>query len=290
MSKLALGTAQFGLSYGVTNKSGKVGETELDKILDIALNSGVRTLDTAVSYGNAESRLGAFDLSEFEIISKIPELKNVPESIAIGDLIEQSLSRLGVDSIHALLLHRVSNLGSSAGDDIWEQMLEAKSRGLVQNIGYSLYSPGELDLYFDRFRADIVQVPFNFLDRRFDAVGWLSQLSADDVEIHVRSLFLQGILLTNQPSDLPPYFSPWVDRLGDELAEIDCRFNNRVAYCLSDAVNNPHIQKVVVGVESASQLEEILSAESLVLSDNLQWLPLRFEPSDQLINPVNWCC
>ena len=288
MSKLALGTAQFGLNYGVTNKSGKVSEVELGKILDVALKGGVRTLDTAVSYGDAESRLGALDLGDFQIISKIPELNNVPELITIGDLIEQSLSRLGVDSIYAVMLHRVSDLGGSDGDRVWEQMLEAKSRSLVKNIGYSLYSPAELELYFERFPADIVQVPFNFLDRRFDSAGWLNVLSASDVEVHVRSLFLQGVLLAKQPLSLPAYFSRWLDSLGDVLAEIDCRFESRAAYCLADAVTSPLIQKVVVGVESAIQLDEILSAESCALSENLRWLPLRFEPDNELINPVNW--
>lgn len=290
MSKLALGTAQFGLNYGVTNKGGKVSEVELGKILDVAFKGGARTLDTAVTYGDAELRLGAHDLREFQIISKIPELKNMPELIAVGDLVDLSLSRLGVDSIHAVMLHRVSDLDGSDGDGIWEQMLEVKSRGLVQNIGYSLYRPAELDLYFERFPADIVQMPFNFLDRRFDAEGWLNVLSASDVEVHARSLFLQGILLAKQPLDLPAYFSPWLDSLSDLLAEIDYRFESRAAYCLANAITSPLIQKVVVGVESAIQLDEILSAELHALSDNLRWLPLGFEPDDKLINPVNWSC
>jgi aryl-alcohol dehydrogenase-like predicted oxidoreductase len=288
MSKIALGTAQFGLNYGVTNKVGQVNRAEIESILELARRRGSVVLDTAVSYGASESVLGSFDLKPFQIVSKVSKLNSCDQNWNVMAEIEKSIDRLGVESIYAVLLHRIHDLDCFDGFEIWNQLQLAKEIGLVRKIGYSVYNPSELGAFFSRFPADIIQLPYNFLDKRFLKAGWIQSLANKGVELHVRSLFLQGVLLMRRPIELPKFFAPWADRLGEEFKVIDQTFKNRIAYCLAGAVNNPHIDRLVVGVESVRQFREIILAESLASSEALSWMPISFEPDEQLINPAKW--
>ena len=195
MHRIALGTVQFGLSYGVANNKGQTSYQESKKIVKLAQQNGVNTLDTAVIYGSSEETLGKIGVDGWKIITKLPEISSEPKNIQklIHKQITDSLRRLKVSKLYAVLLHDSGMLSSKNGEVYWDTLHNLKGEGIVQKIGYSIYTPDELDTFYERFYPDIIQAPFNIIDNRLDNSGWLQRMSDDQVEIHARSIFLQGL-------------------------------------------------------------------------------------------------
>ena len=186
--KLALGTVQFGLSYGVSNNSGQTQFEEAMRIINLARSSGVSLLDTAVAYGDSEARLGQIGVDSFKVVTKLPSL---PENCSevkkwAEEQVEASLQRLRLKRIHGLLLHDPAQLLSANGHQLFAVLSGLKQRGLVEKIGISIYSPSELDAILPLYPVDLVQAPFNPIDRRMIESGWMKKLYADEIEIHVR--------------------------------------------------------------------------------------------------------
>ena len=284
--KIALGTVQFGLEYGVANTSGRVSSDEAKEILNAARLAGIDTLDTAAAYGNSEQVLGDSGIDSFKLISKVPtrlESKESPFDWVLKS-VERSLINLKTDSLYGLLLHRPMELLHSSGGELYEALLDLKKQGLIEKIGASVYGPEDLDELAADFAFDIVQAPMNILDRRLESSGWLEKLSECGTEIHIRSAFLQGLLL--MPSDQrPDYFKPWKALLADFDAWIEEQNLSPLQACLAYLNQYPEIAKIVVGVETAKQLQEIISAvDSPVAS-----VPETLQTNDlNLINPAFW--
>ena len=204
--KISLGTAQFGLDYGVSSRT-RVNDDEVKKILEFARDSGVTDIDTATTYGESEKIVGFWNIKEFKITTKIPE---VPEEVQYVDdwvqqIINNSLINLRSKKLKAVLLHRPNQLLLPFGEKIWDSLKTAKEAEIVDKIGYSIYSPQDLDKLYEKFKPDIVQLPINIFDKRFESSGWLDILSDDKCEVNSRSVFLQGLLLLEN-NNRPNYF------------------------------------------------------------------------------------
>lgn len=210
MNRLALGTVQFGLPYGVANQQGQVSLEEARAILEHAQAAGLDTLDTAIAYGNCEERLGEIGVSQWQVISKLPAIPEGCIDVAAWtrECVAASLRRLGIDQLRGLLLHRPEQLLAPQGDALYFALTHLKNDGLVQKIGVSIYGSEELNALNAKFRFDIVQAPLNLFDRRLIDSGWLARLSQQGTEVHVRSVFLQGLLLM-QPAGRPEKFNRW---------------------------------------------------------------------------------
>ena len=204
MSVLALGTVQFGLQYGVANQRGKVAAQEVRAILEFARRAGLDMLDTAVAYGESEALLGQIGVSDWQVISKLPAVPVGCGDVErwVRDSVADSLARLNVARLYGLLLHRPGQLLDSIGGQLYAALRRLTVDGVVGKIGVSIYDPGELDRLCDHFAFDLVQAPFNILDSRLVQTGWLSRLRRGGTELHVRSVFLQGLLLM-RPTDRP---------------------------------------------------------------------------------------
>ena len=285
--KLALGTVQFGLDYGVANTDGKMDITTMISILQRARAKGIDTLDTAISYGESEKRLGMANVKDWHIITKLPEIPDGCTSINtwILNQVQKSLLRLRVTRISALLLHRPDQLLESNGVEIWKALQDLKQKNIVKKIGFSVYDCNQLDALWDSFQPNIVQMPYNLLDQRFLISGWMEKMNDAGVEIHVRSIFLQGLLLMSK-SDRPEKFNHWKEIwevLDAWLLEYDI---TAVEAAISFAMDNPYIDKMVVGVDNVQQLEEILS---IILKRKIVHPPKSLHTSDvRLINPSQW--
>ena len=190
--KIALGTVQFGMLYGIANKNGQVAKKSVRKILSHAKKNGINTVDTAISYGDSEEFLGNAGIKEWDLVTKLPEVPKLCTNISdwVNDQITGSLKRLRVDRVKALMLHRPEQLLGTDGGDLWHAIKELKNRGIVKKIGFSIYGPEELEQLWMRYRPDIIQAPFNIFDQRLKTSGWLEKLHNNNVEIHVRSIFL----------------------------------------------------------------------------------------------------
>jgi len=286
MSRLALGTAQFGFPYGIANRQGQVNRAEAKAMLESALIHGIDTLDTAIAYGESESCLGEVGTKRFKLISKLPAL---PESCTdIGGWVQGqfsgSLARLGVSGLYGLILHRPDQLIGSNGKKLYHALQLLKDSGQVQKIGISIYAPSELDALTEYYSVDIVQAPFNLVDRRLQTTGWLRRLKRQGVEIHTRSAFLQGLLLMPQYA-IPSKFAPWNglwERWHTWLFEHNI---SALQACLAFPLAYPAIDRVVVGADSVQQLQQIIDAETVAFSETLPDLACEVE---NLINPSCW--
>ena len=185
--KLALGTVQFGLKYGIANNRGLVPQDEVQMIIEYARKKGIYTLDTAIAYGNCEQRLGEAGVDDWEIVTKLPI---IPEDCKELDqwviyTVEKSLKSLKINKLYGLLLHRPQDLFEKNGKQLYQALEHVKQIGLVQKVGVSIYNPSELDVLFECYNIDLVQVPFNIFDSRLIESGWLRKLSEKGTEFHV---------------------------------------------------------------------------------------------------------
>lgn len=285
--RIGLGTVQFGSDYGVANTSGKVEFKDAESILRYASEIGIDTIDTAIDYGSSEKVLGLIGVSSFKVISKLPDTSSVPErglAEFLSSKIVDSLQKLDIPKLYAVLLHRPAELIEAKGETIWDELVKAKGEGLVSKIGYSIYSPFELDVLFEDYPPDIVQCPFNIVDRRLVNSGWIERLSASRIEVHARSVFLQGLLLMTKRSR-PSQFEKWSDLWAVWHNWLRAEDINALQACLSFVLSDKRIDRAIVGVDSLSQIEQIVSADNGSIFDP----PLELSSEDErLLNPSNW--
>jgi aryl-alcohol dehydrogenase-like predicted oxidoreductase len=290
--KLGLGTVQFGLAYGVTNERGQVPAREAEAIVAAALAAGIDLFDTAAAYGDSERVLGDAlgTRGDVRIVSKLPALS----SNRIGEseidqcrtVLQRSLALLQRRSIDALLLHRPDDLRKPGADRLVAFLQQLKSAGTVAKIGVSAYDRHQIDMALDRLPVDAVQVPVNLLDQRLLQDGTLDRLKRRHVEVHARSAFLQGALLA-EPSALPGHFAPYRDRLGGVGAAAARAGLSRLALCLRFVLDQPVIDRVIVGVTGIAELRQILAAaaDETPLPDGLAALA---SDDPRLVNPALW--
>lgn len=284
--RFVLGTVNFGLPYGVANHTGQLGTENVKRVLTCAKSGGMNTLDTAVAYGDSEKVLGLCGLSDWQVITKLPAVPDDCHDVAswVRGQVDGSLKRLGVDSLYALLLHRPVQLLERMGEELYRSLCEQKARGVARRIGISIYSSDELDGLPHKMAFDLVQVPFNIIDRRLSASGWLDRLHARGAEIHARSVFLQGLLLM-KPGERPVRFHKWQklwDAYDGWLVDNDL---TPLQACLRYVASRPEISRILVGVDSAEQLSEILTAAE----GTLPAIPESLGTNDvNLVNPSKW--
>lgn len=284
-NRLALGTAQFGLPYGVANRVGQVPLASVAAMLRLATAAGVDTLDTAIAYGDSEQRLGEVGIDAFRVITKLPAVPPGQADVAAwaGRELSASLARLGRDDVYGLLLHRPQQLLEAEGARLFAGLQGLKEQGLVRKVGVSVYSPAELAPIIDRYPIDLVQAPFNLIDRRLLTSGWLERLACRGVEVHTRSAFLQGLLLMERGA-LPPAFGRWASLWDRWHGWLSAQGVDAVQACLGYPLAFPQIARVVVGADSPEQLDQLLQAAS---RPAMGWPEIQSD-DEQLINPSNW--
>ena len=283
--KLALGTVQFGMNYGLANSSGQISVDDADSILSKARSAGIDTLDTAVAYGDSEQVLGELDLKGFQVITKLPEVQVVDEVHAwVKEQFSGSLSRLKSSRVHALMLHRPAQLMSGIGQDVWDALIAFKSDGIIEKIGVSIYSPDDLNQIVDRFPIDLVQTPVNIFDRSFESSGWPEKAQKLGIEIHARSVFLQGLLLMPAVRR-PKKFERWKELFQKWDQWLVAEGVSPLQACLRYVESLDFVDKMIVGVDSLKQMEQILEA-----ADGVAIEAPAFHATQEklLINPARW--
>ena len=286
LKRLAIGTAQFGMSYGIANKNGQVKFNEAEQILSLAIKNGISTIDTAKVYGDSEKELGKLNVRQFDVITKLPEIPKSVENVEkwLNYNIEDSLSNLGVEKIDGLLFHNTNDLLSSNGQEIYQKLLKFKESKKIKKIGISIYSPEILEYITSKYDFDIVQAPFNIIDQRLLKSGWLKKLKDNGTEVHIRSIFLQGLLLMSL-KDIPGKFNHWNHLFYFWSSWLENNNISALETCLAFSMSFPEIDKVIIGVDSYKQF--------LMIIDSLKNYAQTDFPSfdcddDNLLNPSNW--
>ena len=287
MSKLALGTAQFGLDYGIANESGKIKILDAKNILEFARVSKIDLIDTAIGYGDSEKVIGEIGAQEFKIVSKLPPFtENLLDiDLWLKNNVQSSLKRLGVKFLYGLLLHRPGDLRGDMGKKLIKALKKIQSQGLIKKIGLSIYDPRELDEFINLIEPDIIQAPLNIIDRRLETSGWLSKLHQSGIEVHTRSTFLQGLLLI-PIKKIPSKFDKWNliwEKWNSELFKNNL---NASEVCLSYPLSLPEVTRVIVGIDNLNQLKNLvkISKNNTVKKD---W-SFMISNDPMLIDPTKW--
>jgi len=278
-SKLALGTVQFGLDYGVANHTGQVKAGEARRILDYSKKNKIKTLDTASAYGESERVLGEIGVNDYEIITKTSSLTNNVQEVV--DNLYKSLDNLKTNRVEGLLIHDTCDVQNKWFDDLFGKLRVLQNEGLIGKIGFSTYMPEQIDFLLRNFEFELIQLPFNVFDVRLLDGGQLNKLQIKGVVVHARSVFLQGLLVNFD--NLPDYFRVWEKQFQEYQSIVSESRLSLLEYALNFVLNIPQIDKVLVGVTSESQLNEIVNA--------VKSLPkLKAYPVDDinLLNPSLW--
>jgi len=254
--KLALGTVQFGLDYGVTNHDGQVTIDEVKNILDYAKGKSIDTLDTASGYGNSEQVLGEVGVNNYRIITKTTPLKNGVDGVIKG--FHQSLDNLNVEQVEGLLIHNIDDTKDKRFAELFHKLNKLKEEGAIKKIGFSTYTPKQVNFLLENFDFDLIQVPFNVFDSRLVEGGQLKALKKKNIEIHARSVFLQGVLLSFD--SLSDYFSTWNEQFEQYQEMVREKELSLLEYALNFALKTQELDKILVGIDSVNQLTDIVNA------------------------------
>jgi len=290
---LCLGTAQFGLPYGITNTSGQVAEPEVRALLAEAAAAGVSWLDTAQAYGEAEAVLGRAlpPAHGFQLISKLPALSQgaftAEDRLAWEQALDRSYVRLGVPRLDALLLHSSADLRKPGGEHLRQWLISLRERGLVRRLGVSIYGADDLD-GVPQDLLDLVQLPISLYDQRLLADGTIARLRSQGCAVHARSLYLQGLLLS--PADSWP---AWVDptarehhaRLEHLAADRGCTL---LEYALGFARAQQDLEAVVLGLCSCYELQQLLQAWGRISPWHEDEWRIWKLPETSILDPRRW--
>lgn len=284
MNKISLGTAQFGMNYGINNKRGKIPQTEVFDILSEAIEFGIDTIDTAYDYGESEKVIGDFLKStryKFKVISKLSKCKYSE----VKEIFESSLNNLGLYMIYGYLIHSFENYKKDKR--IWNEVEKLKKVGKIKKIGFSLYYPQELEYLFGhKVYFDMVQVPYSIFDQRFEP--YFAELKQRNIKVHVRSVFLQGLVF-KRLDELESRFlkiKPKMSFLHNLSKELNLPIS---VICLGFVLLND-VDKVVIGIDSKKNLIENITQLKYISRINLVYEKLKElrEDDENIILPINW--
>lgn len=284
-SKLALGTVQLGLPYGINNQFGKPNTSESFAILDWAFKEGINLLDTAEGYGDSITVIGDYlkknSAADFKIVSKF--ISNPNQSISHG--LASSLKALQTDAIYAYLFHGIQDYKSGL---FTSELLELKHAGKFTKLGVSLYNLDDLRIVLEDNNIELIQIPFNILDNSAEKRQLLHHAKSKGKEIHVRSVFLQG-LFHKSPDELDGKLEPLKNPL-TSMQTLVARFNQRMdSVCLNYALSQLFIDKVIVGVETVEQLKNNIEVTGQQIPSELFELLEEIDiEQKELLNPSNW--
>lgn len=289
--KLGIGTVQFGMDYGISNREGQTPPDEVRKILDMAAAQGVRVLDTASLYGTSETVLGKTLRPDhvFDIVTKTPAFGTAAISDSDAQRLEQaflqSLENMRQSHVYGLLMHNADDLLVEGGELLMEKMSLLKQRGLVKKVGASIYSGEQVDRLMEKYEMDLVQLPVNVLDQRLLTGGQLGRLKRRGVEVHARSIFLQGVLLM-QAKDLSVHFESIRAHIASYHAYLIGHGLSLLEAALGFVAGLKEVDVAVCGINTCRQFDEIIAmAKPLSVSVSLENFAID-DPA--ILNPSQW--
>lgn len=287
MSKLILGTVQFGLNYGVNNQKGIPRSYEIKKILDFAFKSNINILDTAEAYGNSQERIGEYHTksnNKFKIITKYSKLRDdLPSNII--ERVKNNLETLNIDNLYCYMFHNFNDY-ILFFNLFQEDLLHLKRDGLIDKIGVSLHSNEEIYEVLKNGNIDLIQLPFNLLDNSNQRKEVLIKAKNKGVEVHTRSVFLQGLFFQD------------LNQIKGKLLEIkeDLSIIKGIVgkedmndLALNYAYSQEYIDCVLLGVDNVNQLKSNIKTIKNSKTDNFNHeVDNIVVKNNLLLNPANW--
>jgi aryl-alcohol dehydrogenase-like predicted oxidoreductase len=283
-SKIALGTVQLGLTYGINNQTGKPDEKAAFEILDTAHRNGIQVLDSAEAYGNSLQVIGRYvrerENHSFRIISKF-----IADGNSLTEKIEEQIASLSVAGLYGYMYHRFSDYQAGSNR---EELLSLKGQSKIEKIGVSVYGTDELREVVNDPDIDIIQLPFNPFDSSEEKKELLRQAKSNRLEVHVRSVFLQGLFF-REPATLTGNLQKLSAPLHEFLTIIRKHNLTPMQACLNYALHQSCIDYVVIGVETSGQLVENLSNIQHDLTKGVEESLESIRVDDKsMLNPAHW--
>lgn len=289
---ISVGCAQLGLNYGIANKTGVLKFNEFKKILKELSNKN-SLIDTAINYGNSELLIGKSlkqvnQNKRYKIITKLPNLRGIKSKdldYEINKLIEKSLKKMKLKNIYGVLIHDIEDLKTNNDEKIYKTLKNLKEKGIIKNIGFSAYKIKDVKKVIDKFQFDILQFPFNIFDQRLRDKNLLNSLKKKKIKIHIRSIFLQGLLLMNKDEINRKFFR--------KIKIIDEWFNflkknnlSNLEACISFIKNFDFYDHVIIGFDNYSHFKEVkkICNKKNIIKVNFD----KFRNNSQLIYPQEW--
>ena len=283
--KLILGTASFASGYGIKKNKG-LSVKKINKIYNVLRNSRIDSIDTAFFYSGVEKKIGQSKIKNLKIYTKIPKIPSNflldPENWILNK-VKKSLLQSKQNFFQGVYLHDPKSLSGASGTKIYKTLLLLKKIGYTKKIGVSVYSPEELNKIIDKYKIDIVQFPMNIFDRRFLKNNYLEKIKKKKIEIHVRSIFLQGLLLQSKEFAIKNFkkfskiLSLW------EQWNLKNK-NKKIETCLNFIFNQKNIDKIVIGILDIKELKEIINFKK----KNNKFPEKLFSNNKFLIDPRLW--
>jgi aryl-alcohol dehydrogenase-like predicted oxidoreductase len=283
LNKLSIGTAQFGMDYGINNKVGEVDQNEIKRILDFAYLNGINSLDTAKGYGQSEEKIGEYIKSNkfsWNITTKISDLND-----SIENQILDSVKKSGCKSMN--ILAHSSKLFFN--DSFFNQINNLRNDKIIKKVGLSVYPDDDFKkIFYHANYIDIIQLPLNILDTKLIKNGTLYKLSKLGIEIHARSVFLQGLLNAEKKRLKKDFIKilPPITALEKFISNHDI---NIAEYSLLFVSNLSFVNKVIIGVETLEQLCFNINSFKKKVKKSIYKDALSIEfDDDYILNPRLW--
>jgi aryl-alcohol dehydrogenase-like predicted oxidoreductase len=289
INKIILGSAQFGFKYGINNLGSRINENDVFEILEHAFSEGIRYIDSAEAYGNAHKLIGQFHnknkSNRFNVITKFKKLNLKSE----GDLIshvEKTCESLFVDYIDTYMFHSFSDFKKNL--KIYDELKLLRNKGLIKKIGISIYENYQIDDIINNFNNfDIIQLPFNLLDNAKKRKSYLIKAKNVGIEIHARSIFLQGLFFKSENA-LSHKFNLIKNDLKD-LRNLSLEFDLEMAdLAIHYVLRKSYIDKILIGVDSLKQLQsniKSINKDINILFDKIDKIDVK---NSSYLNPINW--
>lgn len=291
-ARLGLGGAQFGLDYGVTNPVGRVPQDQIERIFTRAVEAGMGWVDTAPEYGESERAIGLAGLasSSLRVVTKTANLSRTPEGGAAAQIqagVAESLRRLRRGQLDVLMIHHVSDLLRADAGDIVAVLRDLRASGKVGRIGISIYDKPEFETAAAKLAPDVVQLPMSLLDQRPIMSGLLDELGRRGIAVHVRSVFLQGLLIAD-PAAVPLRMARWRDALVAFRAAVLAKGWEAEGACLRFVLARPEVEAVIVGVTGSTQLDALVASLARTPSVDPSDAAVLASEDPVLVDPRQW--
>lgn len=279
IKKFVIGSANFTQKYGADLK--QINNIEIRKILKIAKKNNISKIDTAESYIKNKNVFNSID-KKFTFFSKIKPNSKWESLKYCQKKIEKHFQIFNNCKFETLLIHDIKILFTKSGQKIFKNLEKLKERKHFKKIGISIYDTKSLDYLIYKYKFDVVQCPYNIFDRRIITSGWFEKLKKKKIEIHVRSIFLQG-LIVNQNIYRKKYFKKWERLFVDWFKYLKTNKISPIDYCMNDLLNY-NFDKVIIGINSSKNLKDVLNFK--IIEKNKM---INFKINDKkLIDPRNW--
>jgi aryl-alcohol dehydrogenase-like predicted oxidoreductase len=286
MSQLVLGTVQFGLDYGITNTAGEIPDDAVVEMLEFAQSQGIHIFDTAADYGNSQQRLGQLaptgSTPGYVTKFSLPVDGSEPTK---ANIFHDSMNLLQVENLYGVLFHKLTDLSDPRFESTMNILRSARDTGLISRIGVSIYNLEDLKLALEVFPdLDLLQLPANILDLNLLESDEVLQLKENGVEVHVRSVFLQGLLLAD-PNQLASFFEPLKPALIQLNKIASDSGKNVLELVLAKIRRHDAVDAVVIGATTVHELEEITRGWNSGSDFNDFELP---SVSQEILDPRKW--